>query len=184
MYLFNEMAKLIAMLVNANVEFELAPFARYTIKNGKVTNEVEAWIEILAPNSKNPKISVSMTYSTQGGKDGLLELLKYTDNGNFFSEDPIGWLKAEEAFEYFPKEDRREKRESFNYTPKVPRIPRKKMRSIVDKFYNELSNKNSFTEKEEEFMFFYNEMLHYGEYEVEYDVDYLKDAYETYYEIK
>lgn len=100
-YLFGEMARLIAMLVNSNIEFELAPFARHAIKNGKITNELEAWIEILAPNSKNPKISVSMTYSTQGGKDGLLELLKYTDNGNFFSEDPIGSLRAEEAFKYF-----------------------------------------------------------------------------------
>ena len=169
MYLFNEMAKLIAMLVNANVEFELNPFARHAIKDGKVTNEHEAWIEILYPNARNPKISVSMTNTTMGGKDGLLEIVKYKDNGDFEEWDE-GWLTAEKAFEYFKKEEKPE------------RIPRSEMRETVDKFYNELISK-TLTEEEEDFMFFYNEMLHYGEYESETDVDFLKHTYESWYEI-
>lgn len=101
-YLFGEMAKLIAMLVNAGIEFELNPFCRHAIKDGKVTNETNCWVEICHPNRKVNKVSVSMTDFTYGGKDGLLEALG-SNNDRHPAEDPVGWLTAEQAFDFFVK---------------------------------------------------------------------------------
>lgn len=85
-----EITKLACLLAKANIPFELVAWDC----GGEPT------IQIASPNKEHCVVdAVSHKYS-YGGKSGLLEVLG-SANPNLTNYDAVGWLTANEAFQYF-----------------------------------------------------------------------------------
>jgi hypothetical protein len=82
-----EMHKLVALLVKADIPFEIYPF----------TLGEETW-QIAVPNKAECVIDAVSHKFSYGGDKGLIEVM-----GSALDEmgDVIGWLSGEEAFEHF-----------------------------------------------------------------------------------
>lgn len=89
-----EITKLACMLAKADIPFEIACWI--------VIDEVA--IQIASPNKKDRVVDAALSPKcTYGWEKGLLEVLG-TANPNKPNDDVVGWLTAEEAFEYFKTE--------------------------------------------------------------------------------
>jgi len=85
-----EMNKLIVMLAKADIPFEIFPF--------KVSDE-PAFL-VASPNEKDRVIDAVCHKFSYGGEEGFLEVMA---TGICEYDDVIGYLTAEQAFEYFVK---------------------------------------------------------------------------------
>ena len=103
MVTMNEMNKLIRLLVESKIQFEIRAIQTvdltkpYDLQTGKY--ETEASIQVCSPSIKGCKIDAVCHSGSYGGGAGLLEVFNQEE------DDVAGWLSAEEAFEFFkPKE--------------------------------------------------------------------------------
>lgn len=87
-----EMLKLEALLRIAGIPHETYFFP----------SELFESIQICAPSLEDCKIDAVSHQFCYGGDAGLIEIMAESE------EDVVGWLKAEDAFEYFRKEIRNE----------------------------------------------------------------------------
>ena len=90
-----EMNKLIKLLVKADIPFEVLAYPfNPTDYEGNAT---DGGLQIFTPTMEGVKVDAVCHFGTYGWQDGLIEILERD------AMDPIGWLTAEEAFEYFKK---------------------------------------------------------------------------------
>lgn len=87
-----EMTKLAVLLAQAGIPFELHPW---------VMND-EPTIQIVSPSKDDCRVDAVCHHFSYGGQKGLLEVMG-SANPNLENDDVVGWLTAEEAFEYFRK---------------------------------------------------------------------------------
>lgn len=85
-----EMNKLAFLLGQAKIPFEIYPYC---------IGEM-AYFQICYPNKENCRIDAVATQFTYGGREGLIEILDETIEGED-GDGVIGWLTAEEAFDHF-----------------------------------------------------------------------------------
>lgn len=86
----SEITKLACLLAKEGIPFELCPW----VNNGKPT------IQIASPNKECCIVDAVCHDNSYGGKQGLLEVLG-SANPNLPNDDVVGWLTANEAFQYF-----------------------------------------------------------------------------------
>lgn len=88
------MLDLITKLTNANI-----PFEARIIKVGK-----EESIQICYPSVDTCMMDAICHQYSSGGQDDRIEILGYLgkdDHDAWLVDDAVGWLEAQEAFEYF-----------------------------------------------------------------------------------
>ena len=68
------------------------------------TNQYEATFLIASPNEKERVVDAVSHCNSYGGSKGLIEVLG-SRNRDKENSNVIGWLTAEEAFEYFKAHD-------------------------------------------------------------------------------
>lgn len=84
----DNMTKLAVLLAKADIPFEL---------RGRIYEVDTASVQIFAPSVDNCLIDAVCHHYSYGGDKGLLEILAVGLDG------VVGWLSAEEAFEYFER---------------------------------------------------------------------------------
>lgn len=84
----DNMTKLAALLAKADIPFEL---------RGLTCGNTSATVQICSPSANDCIIDAICHHYSYGGDQGLLEILAAG------LDDVIGWLSAEEAFDYFEK---------------------------------------------------------------------------------
>ena len=82
------MTKLAVLLTKADIPFEL---------RGQISTLDTASVQICSPSVDNCLIDAVCHQYSYGGNQGLLEILAVG------LDDVVGWLSAEEAFEYFER---------------------------------------------------------------------------------
>lgn len=85
-----EITKLASMLAKADIPFEIVCW---------IVGEKPA-IQIASPSKSDCIVDAALTSFTYGAEKGFLEVLG-SANPDKPSDDVVGWLTAEEAFEYF-----------------------------------------------------------------------------------
>ena len=85
-----EMTKLAVMLAKADIPFEIHTWAA----GG------EDCLQIASPSKENMKVDAICHAYSYGGKSGLIEVLGSV-NKDLPNDDVVGWLTAEDAFQYF-----------------------------------------------------------------------------------
>lgn len=93
--IITEMNKLIRLLVEEDIPFEVHP---WTTWNG------EAVFSICSPSRENCVVDAVSHNFSYGGEDGLIEVMG-SANPDHPNDDVVGWLTAEKALIYFLKED-------------------------------------------------------------------------------
>ena len=91
---YPEMNKLIKLLAKNDIPFEVLSFP-FRISIGMEPEYMDFGIQIFAPSFADHKIDAACHYGTYGYEDGLIEIMSEKQ------DDVVGWLTAEEAFEYF-----------------------------------------------------------------------------------
>ena len=91
--IMTEITKLTCMLAKADIPFEIVCW----------TLEGKPAIQVASPSKSDCIVDAALTSFTYGSDKGLLEVLG-SANPDKPSDDVVGWLTAEEAFEYFKKE--------------------------------------------------------------------------------
>ena len=89
----DNMTKLAVLLAKADIPFEL---------RGQISTVDTASVQICSPSADNCLIDAICHYYSYGGREGLLEILAEG------LDDVVGWLSAEEAFEYFKRVAKRQ----------------------------------------------------------------------------
>lgn len=84
----DNMTKLAVLLTKADIPFEL---------RGQISTLDTASVQICSPSVDNCLIDAICHQYSYGGNQGLLEILAVG------LDDVVGWLSAEEAFEYFER---------------------------------------------------------------------------------
>lgn len=92
-----EMSKLAALLGKNDI-----PFLLRTIWSAEPSN---TGLLILIPDEKYGRaiIDASITIGTYGSEQGLVEIMAHSCVSDVTGDDVIGWLDAEDAFEYIEK---------------------------------------------------------------------------------
>lgn len=94
-----EMNKLIKLLAKADIPFEVRAIKTVDLdadwQGGKV--EYEATIQVCSPSIDDCKIDAICHSGSYGHEQWLIEIMSK------YEEDVVGWLTAEQAFEYFKK---------------------------------------------------------------------------------
>ena len=91
MMIMTELTKLAIMLAKADIPFEIVSWVAIG----------DAAVQIASPNKENCIVDAALAPKcTYGADEGLLEVLG-SANPNKPNNDVVGYLTAEEAFEYF-----------------------------------------------------------------------------------
>lgn len=85
-----EMTKLAVMLAKANIPFELHTWSTCN----------EDCLQIASPSKENMVVDAVCHKFSYGGSSGLIEVMG-SANKNLPNNDVVGWLTAEDAFQYF-----------------------------------------------------------------------------------
>ncbi len=93
---YPEMNKLIRLLAKADIPFDVMAFPFHPTVNGE-GDKSDGGLQIFAPSYENPTIDAVCHFGTYGYQNGLIEIMEKN------AMDPVGWLTAEEAYEYFVK---------------------------------------------------------------------------------
>ena len=90
MTIHTEITKLAVLLAKEDIPFELVAW----------DCGGEATIQIASPSKENCVVDAICHKYSYGGKQGLIEVMG-SANLNLPNDDVVGWLTANEAFEYF-----------------------------------------------------------------------------------
>ena len=85
-----EVTRLVQMLVKNDIPFEIVTWSVFD----------KPCIKIASPNDEDCVVDAVCHHYSYGGSMGLLEVMG-TANANCPNDDVVGWLTAEEAFQYF-----------------------------------------------------------------------------------